>query len=99
MDKTLLTRDIYDAIMVDSNKFKEYWDAHPEEVEEVCRKFSEKLVDERCKFLKVEPALLSCEEGFVYPGDRTFCLKKDRDVLDLFECEDCEYYEKGHVDG
>lgn len=62
--------------MADNNKFKEYWNTHPEEVEEICRKFSEKYVDKRCKYLKVERALLSCEEGFVYPGDRTFCLKR-----------------------
>ena len=51
-------------------------------------------MDKRCKYLKVERALLSCEEGFVYPGDRTFCLKKDRELSDLFECEDCEYNER-----
>lgn len=44
MDKSLLTRDLYDAIMAD-NKFKEYWNTHSEEVEEVCRKFSEKYED------------------------------------------------------
>lgn len=86
---------LYDAIIADNNKFKEYWNTHPEEVEEICRKFSEKFTeDERCKFLKVEKVPLSCEEGFVYPGDRTFCLKKDRELLDLFECEDCEFYEE-----
>ena len=94
MDKSLLIQDLYDAIMVDDNKFKEYWNTHPEEVEEVCRKFSEKYADIRCKYLKVERALLSCEDGFVYPGDTTFCLKKDRELLDLFECEDCEYKER-----
>ena len=99
MDKTLLTRDLYDAIIEDNSKFKEYWNTHPKEVEEICRKFSEKFVDVRCKHLKVERAFLSCEEGLVYPGDRTFCLKKDKDVLDLFECKDCEYYEEGYVDG
>ena len=35
------------------------------------------------------------EDGFIYPGDRTFCLKKDRELLDLFECEDCKFYEVG----
>lgn len=97
MDKFLLTRDLYDAIMEDNNKFKEYWNTHPEEVEEICRKFSEKYVDKRCKFLKVERAPLSCEEDFVYPGDKTFCLKKDRELLALFECENCEFYEEEHV--
>lgn len=47
MDKTLLTRDLYDAIIEDNNKFKEYQNTHPEEVEEVCRKFSAKFVDVR----------------------------------------------------
>lgn len=47
MDKTLLTRDLYDAIMEDASKFKEYWNAHPEEVEEIFRRFSEKFVDVR----------------------------------------------------
>lgn len=45
MDKSLLTQDLYDAIMADNNKFKEYWNIHPEEVEEVFRKFSEKYED------------------------------------------------------
>lgn len=45
MDKSLLTQDLYDAIMADNNKFKEYWNIHPEEVEEVFRKFSEKYDD------------------------------------------------------
>ena len=45
MDKSLLTQDRYDAIMADNNKFKEYLNTHSEEVEEVCRKFSEKFVD------------------------------------------------------
>lgn len=45
MDKSLLTQELYDAIMVDNNKFKEYWNTHPEEVEEVFRKFSEKYKD------------------------------------------------------
>lgn len=94
MDKTLLTQDLYDTIIAENNKFKEYWNTHPEEVEEICRKFSEKFVDVRCKFLKVKREPLSCEESFVYPGDRTFCLKKDREVLDLFECEECEFYEE-----
>ncbi len=94
MDKPLLTQDLYDALISDNRKFKEYWNTHPEEVEEICRKYSEKFVDIRCKFLKREMALLSCEEGFVYQGDRTFCLKKDRELLDLFECEDCEYKEE-----
>ena len=44
-DKSLLTQELYDAIMADNNKFKAYWNTHPEEVEEVCRKFSEKYVD------------------------------------------------------
>ena len=65
-----------------------------DEIQEVCRKFSEKYEEVRCKFLKMEMAPLSCEEGFVYSGDRTFCLKKDRELLDLFECVDCEYKEK-----
>ena len=42
MDKPLLTQDLYDAIISDNRKFKEYWNTHPEEVEEICRKFSEK---------------------------------------------------------
>lgn len=46
-----------------------------------------------CKRYKRD-APLSCKESFVYPGDRTFCLKKDRELLDLFECEDCEYKER-----
>lgn len=91
MDKPLLAQNLYDAIIADNSKFKAYWNTHPEEVEEICRKFSEKYVDERCKYLKVERVPLSCEKGFVYPGDRTFCLKKDRELLDLFECKDCEY--------
>ena len=45
MDRTLLTPDQYDAIVEANTKFKEYWDTHPEEVEEICRKFSEKFVD------------------------------------------------------
>lgn len=45
MDKSLLTQDLYDVIMADNNKFKEYWNTHPEEVEEVFRKFSEKYED------------------------------------------------------
>lgn len=45
MDKLLLTQDLYDGIMADNNKFKEYWNTHPEEVEEVFRKFSEKYED------------------------------------------------------
>ena len=45
MDKSLLTQNLYDAIMADNNKFKEYWNTHPEEVEEVFRKFSEKYED------------------------------------------------------
>ena len=45
MDKSLLTQDLYNAIMADNNKFKEYWNARPEEVEEVFRKYSEKFVD------------------------------------------------------
>ena len=45
MDKSLLTQELYDAIMADNNKFKEYWNTHPEEVEEVCRKYSEKYED------------------------------------------------------
>lgn len=96
LNKPLLTQDLYDTIMSDNSKFKEYWNTHPEEVEEICRKFSEKYVDKRCKYLKVERAPLSCKEGFVYPGDIIYCLKKDRE-LDLFECEDCKFYEKGDV--
>lgn len=57
----------------------------------------EVVMDKTCKYLKVERALLSCEEGFIYPGDRTFCLKKDRELLDLFECEGCEYKEKNEL--
>lgn len=45
MDKSLLTQDLYNAIMADNNKFKEYWNIYPEEVEEVFRKFSEKYED------------------------------------------------------
>ena len=95
MDKPLLTQDLYDAIISDNRKFKEYCNTHPEEVEKICRKFSEKYMDVRCKYLKVEMAPLSCEEGFIYPGDRTSCLKKDKELLDLFECEDCKFYEAG----
>ena len=94
MDKPLLTQDLYDAIISDNRKFKEYWNTHPEEVEEICHKFSEKYMDVRCKYLKVNRAPMSCEDSFIYPGDRTFCLKKDRELLDLFECVDCEYKEK-----
>lgn len=94
MDKPLLTQDLYDAIISDNRKFKEYWNTHPEEVEKICRKFSEKYADVTCKYLKVEMAPLSCEEGFVYTGDIISCLKKDRELLDLFECDDCEYREK-----
>ena len=57
MDKPLLTQDLYDAIISDNSKFKEYWNTHPEEVEEICRKFSEKYGDLRCKYLKVKMAL------------------------------------------
>lgn len=78
MDKPLLTQDLYDAIISDNRKFKEYWNTHPEEVEKICRKFSEKYMDVRCKYLKVEMAPLSCEDSFIYPGDITFCLKKIR---------------------
>ena len=95
MDKPLLTQDLYDAIIAENNKFKEYCNTHPEEVEEVCRKFSEKYDDIRCKYLKTEMAPLSCEDGFIYPGDRTFCLKKDWEFLAMFECEDCKFYEAG----
>ena len=95
MDKPLLTQDQYDAFISDNSKFKEYSNTHPEEVEKICRKFSEKYMDVRCKYLKVEMAPLSCEEGFIYPGDRTSCLKKDKELLDLFECEDCKFYEAG----
>lgn len=45
MDKSLLIQELYNAIMADNNKFKEYWNTHPEEAEEVFRKFSEKFVD------------------------------------------------------
>lgn len=45
MDKSLLTQDLYDAIMADNNKFKKYWNTHPEEAEEVYRKYSEKYED------------------------------------------------------
>lgn len=93
-DKPLLTKDLYDSIVADNSKFKEYWNTHPEEVEKICRKFSAKYLDKRCKYLRVERAPLSFEEGFVYPGDRTVCLKKDRELLDLFECADCEYKER-----
>lgn len=95
IDKPLLTQNLYNTIIADNNKFKAYWSTHPKEVEEICRKFSEKFTEnERCKYLKVEKAPLSCEEGFVYPGDKTFCLKKDRKLLNLFECEGCEYKER-----
>ena len=94
MDKPLLTQDLYDAIISDNRKFKEYWNTHPEEVEKICRKFLEKYAEVRCKFLKVEMAPLSADECLVYSGDRIFCLKKDRELLDLFECEDCEYKEE-----
>lgn len=50
--------------IADSSKFKDYWNTHPEEVEKIFRKFSEKYVDKKCKYLKVERAPLSCEEGF-----------------------------------
>lgn len=94
-DRPLLTQDLRDAIIADNSKFKAYWNASPEKVEEICRKFSEKFIEnKRCKYLKVERAPLSCEESFVYPGDRTFCLKKDKELLDLFECEGCEYKER-----
>lgn len=94
-DKPLLTQDLHDALISDNSKFKKYWNTHSEEVEKIYRKFSEKFTEnKRCKFLKVERAPLSCEEGFAYPGDRTFCLKKDME-LDLFECEDCKFYEAG----
>lgn len=99
IDKPLLTQNLYDTIIADNNKFKEYWSTSPEEIEKICRKFSEKFVEnKRCKYLKVEKAPLSCEEGFVYPGDKTFCLKKDRELLDFFECEDCEYKERPTLD-
>ena len=49
MDKPLLTQDLYDAIISDNRKFKEYWNTHPEEVEKICSKFSEKYMDVRCK--------------------------------------------------
>ena len=45
MDKPLLTQDLYDGILADHNKFKEYWNTHPEEAEEACRKYSEKYED------------------------------------------------------
>ena len=32
MDKPLLTQDLYDSIVADNSKFKEYWNTHPEEV-------------------------------------------------------------------
>ena len=95
MDKPLLTQDLYDAIISDNRKFNEQWNTHPEEVEKICRKFSEKYMDVRCKYLRVERAPLSCEDGFIYPRDRTFCLKKDRELLDIFECENCKFYEAG----
>lgn len=48
-----------------------------------------------CKYLKVEPALLSCQEGFVYPGDRELCLKKDIELLfGILDCVNCIYYEE-----
>lgn len=57
-------------------------------------------MDKTCKFLKVEPALLSCEDGFIYPGDRELCLKKDRELLlGISECEDCKFYEAGAPHG
>ena len=57
--------------------------------------FLKKYADVRCKYLKVGMAPLSCEEGFVYPGDIISCLKKDRELLDIFECENCKFYEAG----
>lgn len=45
MDKPLLTQDLYDAIISDNRKFKEYWNNHPEEVEKICRKYPEKYED------------------------------------------------------
>ena len=45
MDNFLLTQDLYNAIIAENNKFKEYRNTHSEEVEEICRKFSEKFVD------------------------------------------------------
>lgn len=32
MDKPLLTQYLYDAIISDNRKFKEYWNTHPEEL-------------------------------------------------------------------
>ena len=49
MDKPLLTQYLYDAIISDNRKFKEYWNTHPEEVEKICRKVSEKDADVTCK--------------------------------------------------
>ena len=95
MDKPLLTQDLYDAIISDNRKFKEYWNTSPEEVEKICRKFSEKYMDVRCKYLKVETAHFSCEDSFIYTGDIISCLKKDKELLDIFECDDCKFYEAG----
>ena len=52
-------------------------------------------MDKTCKYLKVERALLSCEDGFVYPGDRELCLKRDMELLfGRFQCKGCRYYEE-----
>lgn len=52
-DKSLLTQDLHDAIIAENSKFKEYWAISPEEVEEICRKFSKKFTEnERCKFFE-----------------------------------------------
>lgn len=60
MDKSLLTQDLYDAIMADNNKFKEYWNIHPEEVEEVCRKFLKSMrICLRKDLLQIEVGLFS----------------------------------------
>ena len=59
MDKPLLTQDLYNVIMADNNKFKEYWNTHPEEVKEVCRKYSEKYED-----MPKERATWDCGRSF-----------------------------------
>lgn len=45
MDKTLLTPEQYRDYIEANNKFKEYWNTHPEFVKDVCRRFAEKFVD------------------------------------------------------
>lgn len=44
MDKTLLNRDQYAATIADNKKFRDYWNTHPDELKELCQKFSDKYV-------------------------------------------------------